>query len=124
MFAPVLLPLRRFAVMGAGAVALAVLRLPGRPHTVCPLRALTGIPCPFCGGTTAAVRVGQGDVLAALAANPVVVIGALALVLAATPYGRRAVRSWRALPASSRLLLGSAVLVFSECWQLSRFGLL
>ena len=98
--------------------------MPGRPHTVCLLRAVTGIPCPLCGGTTAAVRVGQGDLRAALTANPVVVIGALVLVLAATPYGRRAVRSWRALPASSRLLLGSAVLVFSECWQLTRFGLL
>jgi Protein of unknown function (DUF2752) len=124
MLSPVVVPMRRFAVLGAAAVALSAVKLPGRPHTVCPLRALTGIPCPFCGGTTAAVDVGRGDLGGALVASPLAVLGALLLVLAATPWGRRAVRSWRAQPSTSRLLLGGAVLVLSECWQLTRFGLL
>jgi Protein of unknown function (DUF2752) len=116
-------PLYRFAVLGVAAVALSAVHVPGRPHTLCVFRAVTGLPCPFCGGTTAAVRVGQGRLGAALVANPMVVLGAVVLVLAATEYGRRAVRSWRVLPPRSRLLLGGAVLVLSECWQLVRFGL-
>jgi hypothetical protein len=116
-------PLRRAAVLGAAAVMLAAVRLPGRPHSLCLLRATTGIPCPFCGGTTAGARVGQGRLLAALMANPVVVVGALALVLAGSAGGQRAVRSWRSLPTRSRVLLGTSVLVFAECWQLARFGL-
>jgi hypothetical protein len=120
----VMKPLSRFAALGAAAVALAAVRIPGRPHTLCAFRAVTGLPCPFCGGTTAAVRVGQGRLTAALSANPMVVLGAAVLVLVSTEYGRRAVRSWRALPLRSRLLLGSAVLVLSEGWQLVRFGLM
>ena len=110
--------------MGAAAMALAAVRIPGRPHTVCPLRALTGIPCPFCGGTTAAVRVGQGHLGAALSASPLAFLGALALVLAATPWGRHAVRSWRSQPATVKVLLGTAVLTAAQCWQLARFGLI
>lgn len=117
-------PLRRFAVMGAGAALLAAVRIPGRPHTVCLLRLTTGIPCPLCGGTTAAVRVGQGHLLAALAASPLAVFGAIALVLAGTPPGRRAVGAWRGRSATVRVLLGTAVLTGAELWQLARFGLI
>ena len=120
----VMKPLSRFAVLGAAAVGLAAVHVPGRPHTLCIFRAVTGLPCPLCGGTTAAVRVGQGRLGAALTANPVVVLAALALVLVSTEYGRRAVWSWRALPPWSRLLLGGVVLVLSEGWQLIRFGLM
>lgn len=115
--------MRRAAALAAAAVALALVRLPWRPHTVCLLRATTGIPCPLCGGTTAGVRVGQGRIVAALQANPVVVVGAVVLILAGSSPGQRAVRSWRSLPGRSRVLLGAAVLVFAECWQLARFGL-
>jgi Protein of unknown function (DUF2752) len=40
----------------------------------CPLRTLTGIPCPLCGMTTAAARLAAGDLHAALAANPFVLL--------------------------------------------------
>ncbi|MDX6228645.1 MAG: hypothetical protein QOI76_2035 [Frankiales bacterium] len=116
-------PLRRFAVMGAAAVALGAVQLPNRPHTLCLLRAVTGIPCPLCGGTTAAVRVGQGHLAAGLAANPLAFFGAIALVLAGLPMGRRAVAVWRSQSPSVRVLLGTAVLAAGECWQLARFGL-
>lgn len=121
---PVLVPLRRFALMGAAAVALAAVRIPGRPHTVCLLRATTGLPCPFCGGTTAAADVGRAHLGQAMGANPLVVLGALAVVLAATPWGRRALAAWRALPPATRVVLGGTVLLAGECWQLVRFGLL
>jgi len=53
--------------------------LPGHPGLACPLRTLTGIPCPLCGMTTsveATVRLHLRD---ALAANP----GGVALAVAA-----------------------------------------
>jgi len=56
----------RVAVGVVGAVTLAHLTIPGRPATLCPLRAFTGIPCPICGGTTAAVHIGHADFADAL----------------------------------------------------------
>lgn len=110
----------RAAALAAGAVALAALQLPGRPPTLCLLRAATGVPCPFCGGTTAGVELGHGHLEAALAASPLAVLGALALAL--VPVLRRS----RFARASRRTrLLGLAVaLVAAEVWQLNRFGLL
>ena len=63
--------------MLAAAVVLPV--LPGHPGIECPLRRLTGVPCPLCGMTTsveATVRLHLGR---AFAANP----GGIALTLAA-----------------------------------------
>jgi Protein of unknown function (DUF2752) len=55
--------------------------LPGHPGLPCPLRTLTGIPCPLCGMSTSVeetVRLDLGD---ALAANPAgIVVVALALL--------------------------------------------
>jgi hypothetical protein len=39
----------------------------------CPLRRLTGVPCPMCGTTTAAAELLRGDVVGAVLANPVIV---------------------------------------------------
>ena|SRR5690242_1584175 len=50
---------------------------PGAPG--CLLRAVTGIPCPFCGLTHAMMALGQGNVAAAIAQNP---LGLLVLPLA------------------------------------------
>ena len=113
------------AACAAGAVAtvaLAGAAMPAlgvhRPSTLCLLRATTGVPCPLCGTTTAAVRLGGGDVPGALAANPVTVVAALALVLlpVLAPYARRVPRS--AVPA---LLTAGAALAWA--WQLARFDI-
>ena len=118
---------QRAAVGAVAALALANLHVPGRPATLCPLRALTGLPCPFCGGTTAAVKLGHFDVLGALRANPVIVLGAV--VVATIPAvmanrSSRPVARWPALsPRTVRVAIAIAVL-FSEVWQLFRFGIL
>jgi hypothetical protein len=115
----------RVLVLGVAALFLAALHI-RRPATLCTLRATTGIPCPFCGGTTAAVRLGHGDPLGALAASP------LALLLF-TGFVAWPLRVYSALPArwealghrrQARVVLVAAtvLLTFGEVWQLRRFG--
>jgi hypothetical protein len=65
------------ALMLAGALILPV--LPGHPGLACPLRALTGVPCPLCGLTSSVVDSTHGDVSGALSTNPA---GLAAVVLA------------------------------------------
>jgi hypothetical protein len=50
----------------------------------CPLRTLTGVPCPVCGMTTAAVALVRGQVGAAFSANPMI-FGLAALAVAVGP---------------------------------------
>jgi hypothetical protein len=108
----------RYAAVALLAVAVAALHLSHRPPSMCVLRTLTGIPCPFCGGTTAAVHLGHGDVAGAVAASPLAV-GLLAL----GPW-----LGWREPPAwwrarRNRWIVVGAVLVAAELWQLVRFGI-
>jgi hypothetical protein len=42
----------------------------------CPLHALTGVPCPTCGSTRAALSLFGGEPLAALAWNPLIALAA------------------------------------------------
>lgn len=112
----------RLAAGVTGAVLLGAVRLhrPAGLRTICLLRATTGIPCPACGGTTAFVRLGRGRVLGAFAANPFVLLGAVAVVLAPTgvlrPLSRLGPRAHWAV------VLG--LLAASWLWQLGRFGYL
>lgn len=112
---------RRTAVRGvallAAAVGLALLHLPGRPRTLCTLRTLCGVPCPMCGGTTAAVHVGRGDLLGALRASPLAVVGSAAFVLGPLVHGP-------SLSPRQLWLLILTVATASEIYQLARFGLL
>jgi hypothetical protein len=94
----------------------------------CPLRALTGVPCPMCGMTTAATGLAAGDLHAALAANPFVLVLAgftlcMAVLMAARAAGLAApAAGW---PASRRRHAYWAVAVLlasSWAFQLHRFG--
>ena len=108
----------RFAVAATAAVLLGAVRMhrPAGLRTLCLLRATTGIPGPACGGTTAFVRLGRGRPLAALATNPFVLLGAVALVLAPTGVLRRLGR-----PRTSWVL---GLVAASWLWQLARYGYL
>jgi hypothetical protein len=71
---------RPLRVAGAAMLATAAV-LPAVAHgpALCPLRAMTGVPCPFCGMTRGVVDAVHGDVGGSLLMNP----GALLLVAAA-----------------------------------------
>ena len=59
--------------------ALLLPALPGHPGITCPLRSLTGIPCPLCGMTTSVEDTVHAHIGRALAANP----GGIGAVIAA-----------------------------------------
>ena len=74
-------PLPRLLVFPFGILAafgLAIVRF--KPELVlqlahCPLRDMTGVPCPTCGGTHTAVALANGRWAEAFAANPLVAAG-------------------------------------------------
>lgn len=47
----------------------------------CPLRTLTGVPCPTCGSTRAGLSLAQGDPLGALHLNPLATLAGIGFVL-------------------------------------------
>jgi len=76
---------RSLRVAGASTLGLAaaLALLPGHDTVACPLRAATGVPCPFCGMTRGVAHALRGDLGGAFALNPgslLLVFGAIALV--------------------------------------------
>ncbi len=74
----------RYAGAAMLALGLALPRIPGNPGLPCPLRTMTGVPCPFCGLTTSVKATVGGHLWTALAANPaglVIVVAAVVLLL-------------------------------------------
>lgn len=111
--------LRAAGVASVCAVA-GWIHLAHRPATLCPLRALTGLPCPFCGATTAAAAAGRLDLTGALRASPLAAVLAGAVVLRPSALAAW----WYSQPARRRRLALGATLLVAELWQLARFGFL
>jgi hypothetical protein len=109
----------RYVVLAVLVSVVAIVHIRQRPASLCLLRTLTGVPCPFCGGTTAAVRLGAGDVRGSLAASPI----ALPLLLAWPWLGLAGPPRWAA-SRRVRLTAVAVVLAAAELWQLARFGFL
>lgn len=102
------------AVLLAGAVVYPT--LPGAGAVACPLKRLTGLPCPLCGMTTSVTSFVRLHPMAALAATPAGVLAVL-VALSLLVFRRRAhvtLSVW-ALPALLSLMW---------LWQLGRAGLL
>jgi hypothetical protein len=75
---------RELRVVGAAILAIAAVRplVPFEFVPPCPLRAVTGIPCPLCGMTRGVTALVHGDIGRAVFLNPgSLLVVALALVL-------------------------------------------
>ena len=90
---------RRDLLIWSGSVAMAacgaVLVLRVNPLGIlhpCPLRQLTGIPCPTCGGTAAFRALLSGNLVGAIRDNPMV--AAISMLVAASGIGALAVLPW------------------------------
>src|SRR3954465_13356530 len=103
-------------VGGLMLAAAAVLpALPGHPGLPCPLRTVTGIPCPLCGETTSVenpVHLNLGSAGAAAPAGILLVVFAVWLL----------VRRPKKLTIPMPLIIGALALMW--VFQLHRFGYL
>jgi Protein of unknown function (DUF2752) len=110
----------RAAAVGLASIAVAWLHAAHDPGVLCPLRRLTGIPCPLCGSTTVFIEAGSGSLRGAFLANPVTFLAAAGLIVAPLGPGRW---WWRA-PYRFRHALVLAAIVTAWTWQLARFDFL
>jgi hypothetical protein len=102
--------------LGAVMVVLGatIPHLPHNPGLPCPLRSVTGVPCPFCGLTTSVKGVCTGHLRAGVTANP---FGLLAVGVALFLVLRPRVRTVT-VPVLCLATLAAA----SWGWELQRFG--
>ncbi len=93
----------------AAATALVAVRSPYEPgaYGYCPIRALTGLWCPGCGGLRAVHDLAHLDLAGAWAMNPLVVLAVPVVVLL---WARWAARSWRGRPSPTTGVVGSVAL--------------
>lgn len=87
--------------------------LPGHPGFACPLRTLTGIPCPLCGMTTSVEDTVHLELGSACAANPAGVLAVLAAIAVLVLRPRNVI-----VPTSARIMLLAGMWIF----ELHRFG--
>jgi hypothetical protein len=118
---------------GAGAVGSIyplIMAHTGGHGLECPLRALTGVPCPFCGLTTATVALTHGHFASAATTSPLAyLVAVLTLGTAPVLVARNAglvtpPRAWS--PAARRRTAWVVAVVVALSWvfQLHRYGFL
>ncbi len=107
------LALLALSLVSLGAAAL--LRDLAPDVTLCGVKALSGLPCPFCGGVRATAALGQGSLPEAFAWNPAVVLlhagmltSGAALILGRTP-------PWLT-PERQRLVFRGLVVILIANW--------
>lgn len=118
-------PVTTGAVALAGTAVLAI----GDPNTthipLCPLKALTGIDCPFCGGLRAVHALTRLDVVRALDHNLLFTASVPALVVIwavwlARSLGRP-VAAGRQLPAATMPVVVAVALAFAVARNIAAF---
>jgi hypothetical protein len=97
---------RDLRLVGVGATGFALASSALELGVLCPLRRLTGVPCPLCGLTTGTWDLVHGDVVGAVHAHPLAPVALAFLVLAWTPWGPAAVSAVRRRPMALAALLG------------------
>jgi hypothetical protein len=122
----------RLGLAGLGAAGAAVAYQAALDGTglwlPCPLRLLTGVPCPLCGMTTAATGLASGDLAAALAANPFVLLLAGFTLVMAVLMGARALgrvpppAQWPDSRRRQSYWVIAGLAAASWAFQLHRFG--
>lgn len=107
------LALLALSLISLGAAAL--LRDLAPDVTLCGVKALSGLPCPFCGGVRATAALGRGSLLEAFAWNPAVTLlhagmltSGAALILGRTP-------AWLT-PGRQRFVFRAAVVILLANW--------
>jgi hypothetical protein len=122
----------RLGLAGLGAAGAAVAYQAALGGTglwlPCPLRLLTGVPCPLCGMTTAATGLASGDLAVALAANPFVLLLAGFTLVMAVLMGARALgrvpppAQWPDSRRRQSYWVIAGLAAASWAFQLHRFG--
>jgi hypothetical protein len=113
----------RLGAVVSGSLVAAWVHENHDPGALCPLRRLTGVPCPLCGSTTVFMEAGAGHWSAALLASPLAVVATLVFLLAPA-FAIDPIATLGRLPANVRWAGGTVVLLGSWLWQLHRFGFL
>jgi hypothetical protein len=101
----------RLAGLALIPAALVLKALPFSPVPPCPLRTLTGVPCPLCGSTRGVIAAVHGDIAGAITLNPaslIVLVLAVMLVI-----------GWRV--ERVRIPVWLIVAVFAALWTYQMF---
>ena len=107
------------AALGCVSLGAVTSATPDGP-ILCPFRALTGLPCPFCGTTRSLFALGHGDVAASLDFTPLGVAVAAAAIVVLVVLAAAVIRE-RALRWPRPLLVGGLALI-GTVWVLQLLG--
>jgi len=110
-------PLATAAAAAAAWVTVAAVGPEVAVPLPCPLLELTGLACPFCGGTRAVYALAHGDVAGAAEHNAAVVLAVPVLAVLWSRWTVRGARGGRGpmvtFSAGALLALGTALVVFA-----------
>jgi hypothetical protein len=97
---------RDLRLVGLAALGLGLVSSVWDLGVLCPLRRLTGVPCPLCGLTSGTWDLAHGDLAGSVHAHPLAPVAVAFLALAWTPWGPAAVSAVGRHPTALAVLLG------------------